>query len=88
MNEKIIKEEFDDWMALLKRTGNEDLLKDPYNVWLEAWHVANMKKDPAETTDLSDQYPDLIRRMNAVVQREHQHPHIKEWEFIDPKFSK
>ena len=49
MNEKIIKEEFDDWMALLKRTGNEDLLKDPYNVWLEAWHVANMKKDPAET---------------------------------------
>lgn len=49
MNEKIAKEEFDDWMALLKRTGNEDLLKDPYNIWLEAWHVANMKKDPAET---------------------------------------
>ena len=52
MNEKIIKEEFDDWIALLKKTGNEDLLKDPFNIWLEAWHVALMqqeKKDPAET---------------------------------------
>ena len=52
------------------------------------WEIYDLKKDPAETTDLSDQYPDLIRRMNAVVQREHQHPQIKEWEFIDPKFSK
>lgn len=52
MNEKVIKQEFDDWVALLKKTGNEDLLKDPYNIWLEAWHVALMqseKKDPAET---------------------------------------
>lgn len=50
MNEQIIKEKFDDWMALLKKTNNEDLLKDPYNIWLESWFVCSMqKKDPAET---------------------------------------
>jgi len=43
------KQEFDDWVALLKRTNNEDLLKDPYNIWLEAWCLAKMKKDPDES---------------------------------------
>lgn len=43
------KQEFEDWVALLKRTGNEDLLKDPYNIWLEAWCIAKMKKDPDES---------------------------------------
>ena len=49
MDEKVIKQEFDDWVALLERTGNEDLLTDPYNVWLEAFSVATIlaqKKDP------------------------------------------
>lgn len=42
------KQEYDDWVALLKRTGNEKLLEDPYNIWLEAWSVAVLlaKKDP------------------------------------------
>jgi len=42
------KKEFEDWVALLKRTGNEDMLNDPYNIWLEAWSLAQMKKDPTE----------------------------------------
>jgi len=42
------KKEFEDWVALLKRTGNEDMLNDPYNIWLEAWSLAMMKKDPTE----------------------------------------
>ena len=43
------KKEFEDWLNLLKRTENEDLLQDPYNIWLEAWTLATMKakKDPA-----------------------------------------
>jgi kynureninase len=44
-----VQQEFDDWVALLKRTNNEDLLKDPYNIWLEAWCIAKMKKDPDES---------------------------------------
>lgn len=42
MDDPQIKQEFDDWIALLKKTGNEDLLKDPYNIWLEAWSVATI----------------------------------------------
>ena len=29
-------------MALLKARNAEDLLKDPYNVWLEAWSIATL----------------------------------------------
>jgi hypothetical protein len=42
------KKEFEDWVALLKRTGNEDMLNDPYNIWLEGWSSALIKKDPTE----------------------------------------
>lgn len=46
-----MKQEYDDWIALLKRTGNEDMLKDPYNIWVEAWSLAmfKAKKDPDES---------------------------------------
>lgn len=52
MNEAIVKQRFDEWIELLKKTKNEDLLTDPYNIWLEAWFVSSLhteKKDPAET---------------------------------------
>ena len=47
---KQIKQEYDDWVALLKGTNNEDMLKDPFAIWVEAWHVATMvgKKIPVE----------------------------------------
>lgn len=38
----IVKNGFDDWVELLEHTGNKDLLDDPYNVWLEAFHVATL----------------------------------------------
>jgi hypothetical protein len=45
------RKEFDDWIDLLKRTKNENLLEDPYNIWLEAWTLATMKakKDPTNS---------------------------------------
>ena len=33
---------FNDWNKLLKRAGAEDLLLDPYSVWLESWSQAAM----------------------------------------------
>ena len=48
MNEQEIRKEYDMWIELLEKTGNKDLLNDPYNVWLEAWHVSQIKKDPTE----------------------------------------
>jgi hypothetical protein len=44
-----VKEQYHEWMSLLIKTKNTDLLRDPYNVWLEAWHVATLfaeKKTP------------------------------------------
>jgi hypothetical protein len=38
----IVKNGYDDWIELLEHTGNKDLLDDPYNIWLEAFHVATL----------------------------------------------
>jgi hypothetical protein len=46
-----MEQQYKEWVALLKRTNNEDLLKDPYNVWIEAWTLATVlaqQKDPTE----------------------------------------
>jgi hypothetical protein len=46
-----MEQQYKDWIALLKRTNNEDLLNDPYNVWIEAWTLATsfaQQKDPTE----------------------------------------
>jgi hypothetical protein len=40
--EQQIKTAYDDWVALLEHTGKTDMLKDPYQVWLEAYHVATL----------------------------------------------
>lgn len=38
----IVASGYKDWVALLNQTGNQDLLKDPFNVWIEAFHVGTM----------------------------------------------
>jgi len=38
----IVKTGFDDWVELLEYTGNAEMLKDPYNVWEEAFHVGTL----------------------------------------------
>jgi hypothetical protein len=47
----VMEQQYKDWVALLERTNNADLLKDPYNVWIEAWTLATalaQQKDPTE----------------------------------------
>ncbi len=51
------------------------------------WQVFNLKTDRNEATNVASQHPGLIRRLDAIQKKEHQHSHIREWEFIDPKFS-
>jgi arylsulfatase A-like enzyme len=50
------------------------------------WQIYNLRTDPKETTNLAEQQPELVKTFDAIVQKEHQHAHIQEWEFIDPKF--
>jgi arylsulfatase A-like enzyme len=50
------------------------------------WELYNLFKDENETTNVAKSHPDVIEKFKAIQLQEHQHPHIKEWEFIDPKF--
>lgn len=38
----IVRDGYENWIELLRRTSKEDLLTDPYNVWTEAFHVGTM----------------------------------------------
>ncbi len=38
----VVKVAYDDWVELLKHTGNANMLDDAYNVWLEAFNVATL----------------------------------------------
>lgn len=38
----IIENGYQDWLKLLEQTDNKDLLQDPFNVWIEAFHVATL----------------------------------------------
>jgi arylsulfatase A-like enzyme len=50
------------------------------------WMIFNLKQDPFETTDLINQHPELVTKFDAIVQKEHQNSHIRDWEFVNPKF--
>jgi arylsulfatase A len=50
------------------------------------WEVYNLKTDEDETMDVAGQHPDLVRQFEAIVKKEHQQAHIREWEFVDPKY--
>jgi arylsulfatase A-like enzyme len=50
------------------------------------WQIYNLRTDKAETTDVAAQYPDLAQRFDSIQQKEHRQAHLREWEFIDPKF--
>ena len=51
------------------------------------WELYDLSKDESETIDLALQHPELLRRFDAILQREHVPSHLKEWEFVTPKFA-
>jgi arylsulfatase A-like enzyme len=51
------------------------------------WEIYNLLTDEKETTDVAAQHPELAKKFEEILKKEHQSSHIKEWEFIDPKFS-
>lgn len=52
-----------------------------------SWQIFNLATDRNETTDIANKHPELVEQFDAIQKKEHQHSHIREWEFIDPKFS-
>lgn len=51
------------------------------------WELYDLSKDESETTNVAAQHPELLRQFDAIVQREHVPSHLKEWEFVSPKFA-
>ena len=52
-----------------------------------AWQLFDLSKDITETHDIAGKHPAIIKRMQAIQKEAHQHSHIRDWEFIDPKFN-
>lgn len=50
------------------------------------WQLYNLASDVGEKKDVAADNADIIKQMAAIAQKEHRCPHIKEWEFVDPKF--
>jgi arylsulfatase A len=51
------------------------------------WEIYNLTTDEKETTDVAAKYPELAKKFEEIMIKEHQSSHIRDWEFIDPKFS-
>lgn len=51
-----------------------------------SWEIYNLRTDRAETTDLAAEHPALVKQFDEIVKKEHLCPHIRDWEFVDPKF--
>ncbi|WP_230383864.1 arylsulfatase [Pedobacter endophyticus] len=61
------------------------------NLWKDLnnpWMIFNLKNDRNETEDLSSQHPELAKRFDEIVKKEHQVSHINEWEFLESKMKK
>lgn len=58
-------------------------MKNNHNI---KWELYNLATDVAEKNNVASQHPAIIARLDSILQREHQPAHIREWEFIDPRF--
>lgn len=68
----------DNWKGVKR-----DMRQHPENPWL----LFDLSKDVNETTDIAAQHPELVTRFEAIVKKEHRNAHIREWEFVNPKFN-
>jgi arylsulfatase A len=50
------------------------------------WEIFDLENDPAESKDLVASHPELVTRFSEIVRKEHSCSHLRDWEFIDPKF--
>ena len=47
------------------------------------WEIFNLKIDKKETVDLAAQHPELVKKFEEIVKKEHSPAQFKEWEFIN-----
>ena len=79
------------WHFLFTETGGQlavrmgkwkgikkDIRKNPSQPWI----LFDLDKDPAEQHNIAGRFPKIIREMEAITKKEHQHPLLKEWELF------
>ena len=49
------------------------------------WELYDLSNDRFEKNNQSSLSPMIMKEIESIANREHTHPHILEWEFIDPK---
>ena len=52
------------------------------------WELYNLKEDPQEQKNLALQHPEIVLKIDSLQRIAHRPAHIREWEFINPKFKK
>jgi arylsulfatase A-like enzyme len=50
------------------------------------WELFDLANDLSESHDIAKNHPEILKQMDEIVKNQHRPSHIKEWEFIDPKF--
>jgi hypothetical protein len=53
---------------------------------LAPWELFDLSKDPYEQNDIAQANPEIIKKLDEIAKKEHRPSHVKEWEFVDPKF--
>jgi hypothetical protein len=56
--------------------------KDP----AAAWQLYDLSADRAEKKDIASTHPEIIAQLDKILKEQHSCSHIREWEFIDPRF--
>jgi len=51
------------------------------------WEIYNLKTDEKEANNVAAQHPELAKKFEQILQEQHQPSHIRDWEFINPKFT-
>ncbi|MFB3386629.1 sulfatase-like hydrolase/transferase [Flavobacterium sp. LAR06] len=47
------------------------------------WEIYNLKSDEKESVDVAAQHPELVKKFEEIVKKEHTGAQIKVWEFIN-----
>ncbi|MEJ7766365.1 MAG: arylsulfatase [Chitinophagaceae bacterium] len=51
------------------------------------WELYNLAVDIGEKNDVSAANPAIVQQLKELAKKEHRCSHVREWEFVDPKFA-
>jgi len=63
------------------RIGNLKALRKELDKGNKKWELFDLDKDPSETTDISEKYPEIIKRVNEIVATEHTTSTYQKWQY-------